>query len=358
MTRIVVLLGLVALLGLSLTARAAPVESLRDPRPRAWVLDTTGTLDGAARAALEGVARDVRSSGRGELMVVVSGSVDGEPPRAYATRLFNAWRIGSSARSDGVLVFAALTDRKAEIVLGDGVDGAAEVRASEEIMQGEIVPRFKRGDPAGALLAGARACAGRILRVPAYGGATEGGKGGAAYAVIGGAALGAGGLSVGALAFVGYRLATRRRRRKCARCRSAMVRLDEVRDDAYLTSGERVEEHIRSVDYDVWLCRCGAMEKLRYGALFTRYAACPRCHARTKLSTTTTVQSPTAYSEGIARVEERCAHCGYHHAFTRSIPRYTPSDSSSSSSSFDSGGSSGSSDSGGGSSGGGASGSW
>lgn len=351
MIRILFVLGLLSVLGFSRTARARPVERLQDPRPAAWVLDATGTLDSAARAKLEAVARDVERSGHGELVVVVSDSVDGEQPRAYATRLFNAWRIGSSARNDGVLVFAALTDRKAEIVLGDGVDGAAEVRASEEIMRDDIIPGFKRGDPAGALLAGASACAGRVLHVPAHAGVARAGVASSAGWYGGPVALGGGGLCLAGLAFVGYRVAARRRPRKCAGCGGAMARLGEAEDDAHLHSAERVEEQVRSVDYDVWLCRCGQTQKLRYGALFTRYARCPSCEARTKLTTTTTLQSATEYSEGLVEVEERCIHCSYSNRFTRTTPRVTPSDSSSSSYS-------GGSDSGGSSSGGGASGSW
>lgn len=355
MHRLFLVVGFIFVLGLSLQAWATSIARLSDPRPAGWVLDTTGTLDSAGLAALEAVAQDVRSAGRGELVVVVSDSVDGELPRAYATRLFNAWQLGSSARNDGVLVFAALTDRNVEIVLGDGVGGADEVRASEEIMQDEIVPRFKAGDPAGALLAGARGCAGRILHVPAHEGAGRARGTWSSGLLVRDVALGGGGLFLlGGILFVGYRVVDRRRPRKCAGCRSTMVRLGEVEDNAHLLPAERVEEQVRSVDYDVWLCRCGAVQRLRYGAIFTRYAKCLRCQARTKLKTTTTLQAATEYSEGVTQVEERCVHCSYGHVFTRSIPRVSHSDtSSSSSSSFG-----GSSDSGGSSSGDGASGSW
>jgi uncharacterized protein len=348
MNRLYAVLVAIAILGLALPASAVPLARLRDPRPAAWVLDDTGTLDQATRAALEAAARDVRSAALGELMVVVIDSVDGEPPRAYATRLFNAWRIGTGARDDGVLVLAALSDRKAEIVLGDGLDGPEQVRASESIMQSEMVPRFKDGDAPGALLAGARACAGRILRAPGFEAAAASGGAGSFFidhpigAILGSLVMTLGLVGAG-------RAIARRRPRRCSRCGARMARLSEAEDDAHLDAAEKTEEEIGSVDYDIWMCTCGEAEKLRYGALLTRYSACPSCGAKTKLKTTTTLQSATEHSEGLAEIEERCVHCDYNHTFTRTIPRDTSSSSSSS------GGSSGG---GGSSSGGGASGSW
>jgi uncharacterized protein len=85
--------------------------------------------------------------------------------------------------------------------------------------------------------------------------------------------------------------------------------------------------------------------------MFTSYASCSGCGAKTLKSETTTVTSATTTSEGLARVDESCAHCSYTNSYTRTIPRVQESSSSSS-------GSSSSSSSGGSSSGGGSSGSW
>jgi len=80
-------------------------------------------------------------------VVVVVRSIAPAAPRAYATQLFNRWRIGDATRNDGVLLFAALDDRAAEIVLGSGVDGDEQVAASEDVMQEVMVPRFRAGRP-------------------------------------------------------------------------------------------------------------------------------------------------------------------------------------------------------------------
>ena len=109
----------------------------------------------------------------------------------------------------------------------------------------------------------------------------------------------------------------------------------------------RAEERVGSVDYDVW--RCGACLHhftVRYPKWLTSYASCPQCHNRTKSSKETVTRAATTSSSGSARVEERCAFCTFHHAYTKTLPRIQHSSSS--------GGSSGGGSSfGGGSSGGG-----
>ena len=106
---------------------------------------------------------------------------------------------------------------------------------------------------------------------------------------------------------------------------------DVVMVDAHLAGAEKAEEGVGSVDYDVWVCRCGQTQKVRYGALFTPYKTCKGCQAKTLKVDTTTLVSATTSSEGRARVDERCANCSYSNTYERSIPRVRESSSSSSS---------------------------
>jgi uncharacterized protein len=362
--------------------------TVADPRPATAVLDVTGTLSAAERAAIDDAARRVRASGRGELVVVVLRSVAPAEPRAFATQLFNRWRIGDATRDDGVLLFAALDDRAAELVLGAGVDGDEQVAASDAIMQEVMVPRFRAGQPGAAMLQGAWAAAERILGVPlgplvaedaeardgdantageraappaapaAYDAPPDSSRGGGCLTLGGGFA------AIVAL-LTGGRAWWRRRPRTCPTCRKRMVRLGEAEDDAHLSSGEKVEERLGSVDYDVWHCAdCNQAIKVRWGAFTTRYGRCVQCGSVTKSSSTTTLQAATYTSGGLVRVDEHCAHCDHRSSSTRSTPMLQQSSSSSSSSrsSFRSSSSSSSSRSsfrsGGGSSGRGSSGRW
>ena len=358
---------------LAAPAGAVTVEQIPDPRPGGWTVDLTGSVDTETIRALNRVCNDVKARTGGEMMVVVVGSIDGADSRDFATRLGNAWGIGDREADNGLLILAALDDRVAEIALGTGIDRPETRQASDEIMQGEMVPRFREGDAPGALLHGARAAARRIFRVPSEAPAAvvpqskpapaprtvrrrasepDDSAPGWLWLLLGGGAAGIAGL--GFLKYVPP---------SCRECRSRMVKLSEAGDDLHLEPTEQMEEQIRSVDYDVWMCNgCGNVVKRRWPNFFSGYGTCPACRARTKSSVSTTLRQADEWTEGLVEVTEACVNCDYRHRYTRSIPRHAPSASSSSSgisSSSSSSSSSGGSSGGGGSfSGGGSSGRW
>lgn len=364
---------------LGLPAWGETVDSIPRPRPGTWVVDTTGTLTSSTRAGVDMWGSEVDRKGLGQLAVVVVETTGGRDPRSFATELFNRWGIGHAGRDDGALLFVALKDRKAEIVLGDGVDSRADTARSDAVMSGEIVPAFKRGDPNGAVLAGARGLSGLLESSPLNTGVSgdpvarqdsrdqdaheNPGPSRASPPVFRSESAsttdwspwfyggGAGGLVIGGL---GLRRWLRRRPRICEGCQQPRQLLGEDADDAHLDAGQRLEEDLGSVDYDAWWCEsCQDVRVERYGAWLTSYSKCPRCDYKTKSESSTTLRSATYDHGGLVEVTVTCKHCSYRDRFTRSTPRLTRPSSSSSGSR-----SSGSSFGGGRSSGGGSSGSW
>lgn len=157
-------LSSLSLLLAALPGHAVTIEQIPSPRP-GWTVDLTGSLTPETIQALNRLGDEVKRQTRGEMAVVVVGTIDGADPHEFATRLANTWGIGDRDLDNGLLLFAALDDHAAEIVLGTGIDRPETRKACEEIMQGEMVPRFRAGDPSGALLHGATAAARRIFRV-------------------------------------------------------------------------------------------------------------------------------------------------------------------------------------------------
>lgn len=275
----------------------------------------------------------------------------GDPTiESFATNVFNTWGIGDARRNDGILLLVAPGDRKVRLELGQGYP-ASDDRVAQIIIDNAMLPQFREGRISQGTVAGAQEIVKRFdpERHPAWG-LIDGvdlpladdvkGPVGIIGALMAAAAAGLG--SVKGMAWY------RRRERNCPTCQIPMRRLDEHEDDRYLESGQRREEQLKSVDYDVWLCsRCGHHQALSYQNFFSRFQKCPQCHHKTMKVTTKTVVSPTYSSSGKAKVTEDCQYCDHHQSHTRVIPRKTRSSSSSSSS----GG-------GGSSSGGGASGSW
>jgi uncharacterized protein len=336
------------------SAVAQQPTSIPSPRPTGWVVDQTGTLDASAIATLNALGNEVHARDGAELAVVVIPTTRGRDHRRFAADLFNHWGLGDRSRHNGLLVFVAINDRAAEIVLGDGIDSDADLVRSERIMQQIMVPQFRAGKPGAAVLDGAQACAREFFSVggePTTDRAVELERSNATTSAsaprtstasqqgwrfwpgtIGGAMV------VAVVGWIGGRSWMRHRRRRCPQCRTSMVRLDEAADDAHLTDAERVEERVRSVDYDIWHCpACGATAKLRYGRFFSGYAACPQCHAATLSSKSETIVAATTVSTGRLRVHEHCEACKHDNVYVRVIPVRTETKSRSSSGSSSSG---------------------
>lgn len=326
------------------------------PGPQAWVVDLVGVLPPGEVTALNALGDAVHLHDGAALAVVVIDSTGGADPHQFATDLFKRWGLGRRDRDNGLLLFVALNDRAAEIILGDGIDSDAEVAASQRIMQGTIVPRFRAGEPASAIGDGARACAGRFFGVRPAGAAPETAM---PLEIERPSAVpplrrpptsapnhpglwfaGAGGVGVfGLLAWGIGRAIVRGRPRRCPHCAMTMQQLDEVADDAHLAATERAEEKVGSVDYEVWQCPgCHAVEKVRRGRWFTHYSQCPLCGGVTKNSTQRTLRTATTMSTGLVEVHEKCAHCSYQNTSTRTTPQVRVSSSTSSGSGRSSGG--------------------
>ncbi len=518
--------ALAAWLAVSASVALASGWDITPPPRGEWVSDRTGMVSSATLAELNRIAEGVDASGAGQLGVLITTTTSGVKPRDFATGVFNNWGVGHAGTNDGILLFIAVNDRKAEIILGDG----SKVSSSQTdvVMQNDVVANMKRNDLDAALRHGARSLDDLMRR--AVGGAPvphpddnsglgpnsyvtpmqstpllddvlgpygdgsksfpehsprswvidlndtfaasqrakldvaasdiySADKGRIFFLVVKSTAqypsitelarhlvrqvkpisslpvavialdvttrsvsiqlpdeavrsgwereelgrieqtirdearfdadlallhaqpfvqqalttgipprpmskvlaqgfernkgtfeLGGGGLLI--VGLLAGRRWNRKRVRTCEGCKNPRQLLGDVEEDEHLGSSQLKEESIGSVDYDVWWCgRCDDVLVLRYGAIFTSYSNCPSCSAKTKQSSTTTLQYATEYSGGLQRIDESCVNCSYTNSYTRTTARLSSSSDSSSS-----GG--GSSFGGGSSSGGGSSGSW
>ncbi|MEM9817420.1 MAG: TPM domain-containing protein [Cyanobacteria bacterium P01_D01_bin.6] len=269
---------------------------------------------------------------------------------SFATNLFNTWGIGDATRNDGILVLVAPGDRQVRIEIGAGYDRQGD-RLAQIIIDDTMLPRFRDGQIAAGTVAGVEAVTQYFaLDAPAplpsrQATDTSGNAGPWWQRLITVVLLPL--TLVGGILRMIYGWWNRQRSRQCPTCQLEMRRLAESEDDRYLEPGERREESLRSVDYDVWLCpSCGYHTTLPYKNLFSRHKNCANCSHKTLFESRRTLVRPTYTSTGTAEITQDCKHCGHHNVYTRTIPRKKRSSSSR--------GSSG----GGRSSGGGASGSW
>ncbi|WP_370693211.1 TPM domain-containing protein [Klebsiella pneumoniae] len=74
---------------------------------------------------------------------------------AYATRVFEAWKLGRKGIDDGVLVLVAKDDRRMRIEVGYGLEGTITDIDAGRIIREYMTPAFRQQDYAGGLEAAA-----------------------------------------------------------------------------------------------------------------------------------------------------------------------------------------------------------
>ncbi len=387
---------IVALLLLILTREVAQAQGGYPEPTDSYINDYAGLLNGNDKKNTEQLLIDLRQTHGIEATVLTIGSLadydtGDETIEAFATNLFNTWGIGDREKNNGVLLLVSVNDRQMRIELGSGYENAYN-EAMQEVINEHIIPSFKGGNFSRGIYRGVRAIVGQLtgewppdrsVSNTASSSAntsnrSENSTTSPAHSSLSsnstrsintstspntnsglpwGWLLGGGAVTAGA-AGLGWRRYLRYRKRPCPDCQTQMIRLDEVSDDVHLDSGQKLEELLSSIDYDVWKCpNCNFHTIIGYKNWFSGLSKCPQCRYRTLKTTSTILDHPTETSTGSQRVTKDCQNCSYHDEDIVILPRKTRSDSSSSSS-FGSSSSGGSSFGGGSSSGGGASGSW
>lgn len=118
------------------------------------VIDQTGTLSVAQRAALDARLADFEAQAGPQIVLLLVPTTQPEDIVAYAQRIADAWKIGRRDVGDGVLVVVAKNDRRIRIEIAKALEGAVPDLAARQIIQNAITPHFKDGDYAAGLNAG------------------------------------------------------------------------------------------------------------------------------------------------------------------------------------------------------------
>jgi uncharacterized protein len=119
-------------------------EVLPRPNPPRLVTDQAGVLSEGERQALEQKLVAFDDSTSNQIAVVLIKTLNDRPIEEYATKLFREWGIGNKKTNNGVLILAAIDDRKVWIEVGYGLEGAIPDITASEIYRNIIVPAFKK----------------------------------------------------------------------------------------------------------------------------------------------------------------------------------------------------------------------
>jgi uncharacterized protein len=125
------------------------------PKLDARVIDQTGTLNDAQRAALEAKLQAFEQQKGSQIVMLMVPTTQPEDIASYANRVGNAWKIGRKEVGDGILVIVAKNDRKMRIEVAKALEGAVPDLAAAHIIDDAMKPRFRQNDFAGGLDAAA-----------------------------------------------------------------------------------------------------------------------------------------------------------------------------------------------------------
>ena len=137
-------------------AATAGAQSLQPVPPlESRVTDQTGTLTAEERSALEEKLAAFEARKGAQIAVLVVPTTQPEAIEQYSIRVVDAWKLGREKPDDGALLLVAMQDRALRIEVGRGLEGALTDLVANRIIDETITPRFREGDFAGGITAGA-----------------------------------------------------------------------------------------------------------------------------------------------------------------------------------------------------------
>lgn len=128
------------------------------------VYDYAGVFNATQRVELETFLQGVEQKTTAEIAVVTLASLEGGDVNDFANRLFQKWGIGKKGKDNGLLLLAAIGDRKVRIEVGYGLEGALPDAKAGRLLDDYVIPEFKQQRYAEGLTAGAVALAGIAAR--------------------------------------------------------------------------------------------------------------------------------------------------------------------------------------------------
>lgn len=125
------------------------------PKSNTLVTDYVNLLHNDQKNELEQKLKAYADSTSTQIAVVLIKTVGNYDINDFGQKLGRAWGIGEKGKNNGVLLLVAVGDRKVAIQTGYGAEGAVTDYATHDIIQKDIIPRFKENDYYAGISAGA-----------------------------------------------------------------------------------------------------------------------------------------------------------------------------------------------------------
>ena len=137
---------LLRLAALLLAALPLAVSAQTFPALAGRVTDAAGIIPDDLEARLTQKLEALEQQSGPQFVVATIPDLQGYDIADYGYRLGREWGIGDKERNDGVLLIVAPNERKVRIEVGYGLEPVLTDGLSWQIINTDIVPRFKDGD--------------------------------------------------------------------------------------------------------------------------------------------------------------------------------------------------------------------
>ena len=127
------------------------------PAYSAPVVDEAGMLKPETVDRLNQSLMGFQKERGAQIAVLTVESLGGESIFDYGMRVVESWKPGRKGVDDGVLLLIARDERQARIMVGYGLEGTVTDFDAKSVIDVDVVPKMKAGDPDGAVSAAANA---------------------------------------------------------------------------------------------------------------------------------------------------------------------------------------------------------
>jgi uncharacterized protein len=141
------LLILVIVMAVSAPSAGMTPKEQNLPTPLGYVSDFANLLDEEWHKQIRSVCKDLETTSGIEMLVVTLPTIRPLPHvQEYASRLYEAWRIGTAQQERGILLLVAVKERQAAVVVGKSLLGVLTPKQLDEISLKFLRPMFRSGE--------------------------------------------------------------------------------------------------------------------------------------------------------------------------------------------------------------------
>lgn len=137
----------------------ALLQELEAAKRPGCVFDFAGVMRTEDVEATDAMLRQFELDTGNEVKLVTVRSLRGAEIDDFANKLFERWGIGKKGQDNGVLLLAAIEDRRVRIEVGYGLEPVLTDARAGRILDEHVLPTFRAGNYSAGLRAGARAIA-------------------------------------------------------------------------------------------------------------------------------------------------------------------------------------------------------